>query len=228
MPLTLIHDWVVVACQAHPLEVPTVIVPDPPAPVWVRLAGVKVYVQVLAACVTVKTRPAIVSVPVRCAALVFGVTVKVAEPAPEPVEPAVTVIQATPLVAVQLQPVVVVTAADPFAPAAGTDWLVGEIENAHADAFCVTVNVWPPIVTVPVRDCVAELAVALNVTVPPPVPLAPPVTVSQLVLLLTAVQLQPVPAVTLVSPVPLPEPIVLLAGEIVTVQATPAWVTAKV
>ena len=84
--------------------------------------------------------------PVRWVVLVLGAMVKLTEPAPEPVAPLVMVIQAAPLPAVQLQPVVVVTAADPVPPAAVTVWLVGEIENEHADAFCVTVNVWPPIV----------------------------------------------------------------------------------
>ncbi len=73
--------------------------------------------------------------------LVLGATVKVADPAPEPVAPPVTVIQVALLAAVQLQPVVVVTVADPFPPAAATVCAVGEIENVHADAFCVTVNV---------------------------------------------------------------------------------------
>ena len=57
-----------------------------------------------------------------------------------------------------------------------------------------TVNGTPPIVSVPVRDAPA-LAATLNVVVPLPVPLAPPVIVSQ-VSLLVAVQLQPAAVVT--------------------------------
>jgi hypothetical protein len=49
---------------------------------------------------------------------------------------------------------------------------------------------------------VLALAAALKLTVPLPLPDAPPVTVNQLVLLLTAVQAQPFCAVTLVDPVP--------------------------
>ena len=179
-----------------------------------------------AACVTVNRRPAIIKLPVRCVVLVLGAIVKLTEPAPEPVAPLVMVIQEAPLPAVQLQPVVVVTATDPVPPAAVTVWLVGEIESEHADAFCVTVNVWPPIVTVPVRDCVAALAVTLNVTRPLPLPPPPPETVNQLALL-TAVQAHPSAAVTLVNPDPRPEPTVVLVGEIETAQPTPAWLTVK-
>ena len=105
----------------------------------------------LAACETVNVFPAIVSVPVRTAAIVLGATVKLAEPLPEPVAPAVTVIQVALLTDVQVQPVAVVTDAEPLSPAAGTDWLEGEIENVHPAGLCVTVNVWPPIVIVPLR-----------------------------------------------------------------------------
>ena len=47
-----------------------------------------------------------------------------------------------------------------------------------------------------------ELAAAVNVTVPLPVPDAPPVTVSQLVSLLEAVQLHQLPVVTVTVDVP--------------------------
>jgi hypothetical protein len=90
-------------------------------------------------------------VPLRCAVLVLGAIVKLAEPLPEPVAPAVTVIQVALLTAVQLHPAAVVTVVDPVPPAAGTDWLEGEIVNEHPAAPCVTVNVSPPIVAVPVR-----------------------------------------------------------------------------
>jgi len=65
----------------------------------------------------------------------------------------------------------------------------------HGAAACVTVNVWPPAVIVPVRDVVAEFAATVNVTVPLPDPLAPPVIVIQ-VALLAAVHAQPLPLVT--------------------------------
>ena len=65
-----------------------------------------------------------------------------------------------------------------------------------------TENVWPPIVSVPVRGVPLGFAVALNATVPLPVPLAPLVTVSQGVLLLTPVHAHPASVVTAVDPVP--------------------------
>ena len=75
---------------------------------------------------------------------------------------------------------------------------------------CVTLKLWPAIVNVPVRELVLLLAVALNATVPLPLPLAPPVTVNQ-DLLLTPVHAHPASDVTPVEPVPPPagtEPLV--------------------
>jgi len=61
-----------------------------------------------------------------------------------------------------------------------------------------------------------------------PLPEAPAVTVSQLVALLTAVQLHPVPAVTVTVPVVADEVGFDDVGEIVKVQGAPAWVTVNV
>ena len=72
----------------------------------------------------------------------------------------------------------------------------------QAAAACVTLNVWPPIVSVPVRALVFGLADALNATVPAPLPLAPLVTVNHDVLLLTPVHAHPASVVTAVDPVP--------------------------
>ena len=74
----------------------------------------------------------------------------------------------------------------------------------HAAAAWVTLNVCPPMVSVPVRGFVFGLDEALNATVPLPLPLAPLVTVSHEVLLLTPVHAHPVGAVTPVEPVPPP------------------------
>jgi hypothetical protein len=57
-------------------------------------------------------------------------------------------------------------------------------------------------VIVPVRGLVLGFAVALKATVPAPLPLAPLVTVSQGVLLLTPVHAHPASVVTEVDPVP--------------------------
>ena len=58
--------------------------------------------------------------------------------------------------------------------------------------------------SVPLRCVPLGFAVALNATVPPPLPLAPLVTVSHDVLLLTPVHAHPAPAVTVDDPVPPP------------------------
>ena len=68
-------------------------------------------------------------------------------------------------------------------------------------AACVTVNVAPAIVSVPVRVVVAVFAATLKDVVPLPDPVAPPVTVIHDALLV-ADQPQPVPAVTVLPPVP--------------------------
>ena len=72
--------------------------------------------------------PAIVTVPERVVATVFAATLKLTLPLPDPLAPAVTVIHAALLEAVQPQPASAVTATVPVPPAAGTDSLVGVIE----------------------------------------------------------------------------------------------------
>jgi hypothetical protein len=71
------------------------------------------------------------------------------------------VTQVDPLEAVQLQFDDVVTVTVPVPPLAGRVWLVGEIVNVHGAAGCVTVNVCPAIVIVPVRDDVVVFAATL-------------------------------------------------------------------
>ena len=82
----------------------------------------------------------------RCDELGLGATVKLTEPVPEPVAPRG---DGDPGRVARRRPGAPVGRRDgcrPAGAAAGTDWLVGEIENAHAAAACVTVNVWPAIV----------------------------------------------------------------------------------
>ena len=95
----------------------------------------------------------------------------------------------------------------------GTDW--------------VTVTVWPPTVTVALRDAVDVLAVAVTVTEPLPDPLPPLVMVSH-VALLVAVHVQPLVTVTVIVPVPPPAAILCVAGDRVGVHDTPACVTSTV
>ena len=81
---------------------------------------------------------------------------------PLPEAPAVTVIHASLLTAVQLQPVPAVTVTVPVAAAdvARLDEVGATVKVQGAPA-CVTVKVWPPIVIVPVRDVVPALAATL-------------------------------------------------------------------
>lgn len=148
---------------------------------------------------TVNVAPAIVRVPVRLAP-VFGATSNVMEPLPIPDSPLATVIQALLLTAVQGQSTAAVTVPLPIPPGAGNDWLVGDTVAEHALPACVTVNVAPAMVSVPVRVAPVLLATA-NVTAPFPVLEAPLVTVIQLTLL-TAVHEHQSAAVTVVVPVP--------------------------
>src|SRR5262245_57125863 len=79
---------------------------------------------------------------------------------------------------------------------------------------CVTVKVWPAMLSVPVRELELVLAATDQVTDPLPVPLAG-VQVSQAGALLEGVQLQPAPAVTVSVPLLAAAPTLLLLGEIV-------------
>jgi hypothetical protein len=106
------------------------------------------------------------------------------------------------LTAVHAHPVGAVTLVEPGPPPAATDCDAGETLTLHVTPAWLTVNVWPPIVIVPARVVPLGFAAALKLTVPLPLPVAPPVTVSQLVSLLTAVHAQPAADVTVVDPVP--------------------------
>jgi hypothetical protein len=78
----------------------------------------------------VKVCPPIVTVPVR-AVPVLRAAVTVTVPFPLPVAPAVMLSQAALLVAVHAHEPDADTATLTFAPAAGTDWLVGLIVTVH-------------------------------------------------------------------------------------------------
>ena len=71
-----------------------------------------------AACVIVNVWPATVTVPVRTPPG-FAATLNATEPFPVPLAPAMTVTQATLLLAVQVQPLATVTDADTSAPPPG-------------------------------------------------------------------------------------------------------------
>ena len=80
---------------------------------------------------TVKVRPAIVSVPVRVDVAVFAATLKPADPLPLPLAPLVTVIQVLLLPADHAHPVDDVTLVEPVPPVATTDKLFDEIANVQ-------------------------------------------------------------------------------------------------
>ena len=74
---------------------------------------------------------------------------------PLPVAPALIVSHVALLVAVHAQLLAAVTVTVPVIPADVTFADVVEIVEVHGAPACVTVNVFPPIVSVPVRDVVA-------------------------------------------------------------------------
>lgn len=131
----------------------------------------------------------------------FGATVKETVPPPLPLELPLIVIHAKVLDADHEQPADVVTVVDALPPAATTDCDVGEIANVQPVGSWVAVNVRPAIVAVAVRCRDVVFGVAVNVTVPLPVPLAPLVSVSHAVLL-AAVQAQPAVVVTVTDGAP--------------------------
>ena len=98
----------------------------------------------------VSVRPAIVSVPVRELVLVLAAIEYATVPEPVPLAPDVIVIHDTLLDAVHAHPLVVVTVAVPVVALADADAALGVVVYVHPPAW-VTVNVWPEIVSVPVR-----------------------------------------------------------------------------
>ena len=116
--------------------------------------------------------PAIVTDPVRCAVPVFAATVTLTVPLPVLPRPD-DVNHAALLVVLHAQVLPAVTATVTDSPAAGELRLLGAIVNVHGAPACVTLNVWPAIVTVPVRCAVPVFAATVTATVPLPVPLAP-------------------------------------------------------
>jgi hypothetical protein len=140
------------------------------------------------------------------------VTLPLPEPDPE------TVIQLPVADADQEQPACVVTPMVPVVAAAAI--ISDDGESVYVQPTpCVTVNVVPAIVIVPVRAA-PVFATTLNDTDPLPAPDAPLVTVIQL-LLLTAVQLHQSAAVTVVVPGPPAAVKVWLADEIVGAHGPP-------
>jgi len=225
--VSVIHGALLAAVQAQPAGAVTVLLPLPPAAAMDCVVGEIDGEQDAAACVTVNVAPAIVNVPVRLEATVFAAMLNVAEPLPDPVAPPVSVIHGALLTAVQLHPVAALTLLLPLPPAAVTDCVVGVIDGEHEAAACVTVNVAPAIVSVPVRLEATVFAATSKVTEPLPDPVAPPVRVIQAALL-APVHAQPVAAVTFPLPLPPAAAKDWPVGESDGEQAAAAWVTVNV
>ena len=128
--LMVIHATLLEAAQLQPVDAVTVTVPELPPDATLADVGEIVGAHAVA-CVTVKVLPAIVRVPVRLVVPVFAAAAMVTVPFPVPAAPAVTVIHAALLTAVHTQPAAALTVVPAVPPAAGSDWLVGEIVGAH-------------------------------------------------------------------------------------------------
>ena len=154
-------------------------------------------------------------VPWRDCACVLAAAEKKTVPFPLPLAPAVTASHDAPLDADHMHPAGALTAVEPVLALAATEALPGatEYEQFGAAADWFTVNVSSPMVIVACRVCVRLLVAAENVTVPLPVPFAPPVTVNHDGALLTAVHEHPEVAVTEVDPVPPLAAIVVLPDD---------------
>jgi len=126
-----IHVAVVDADHAHPVGAVIEKVLDPPDDVIDRLVGATVKVHGTPVWVTVTDCPAIVSVPLRCVAVVFAATEIDTVPVAVPVAPAVIVIHGEEDAAVQAQPIGAVTANVFDPPDDPNERLVGVTEYVH-------------------------------------------------------------------------------------------------
>ena len=89
---------------------------------------------------------------VRPVVLVLAAALNATALVPVPLAPDVTVSHDALLLAVHPQPLVAVMVTEPVPPADGSDWLFAESAYEQESADCVTVNVPPAIVIVPVRS----------------------------------------------------------------------------
>jgi len=145
----VIQAALLVAVHAQPAPAVTVTVPVVATDVLSSTDdGRIVNVHGAPGCVIVNVLPPIVSVPVRGVVLVFCVTLYVTVPLPVPLAPTPIVIQASLLVAVQLQPVPAVTAINPLAAIAdGRFEEVGEIVTVHDACATASATRATPVVT---------------------------------------------------------------------------------
>jgi hypothetical protein len=156
-----IHEVLLVAVQSHPLVAVTDTLLVPPAAVKLFPVGdIENEQGLLPDCVTVKVCPAIVAVPVRGVGSGLGCTLNPTSPLPLPDKPDVIVTKGEFDVAVQPQPDGALTATLLLPPVEPNVREVGEIVNTHPLPVpaCVTVNVRPATVIVPLLDVAPVLA----------------------------------------------------------------------
>src|SRR5687768_15623071 len=168
--------------------------------------------------------PATLMIPERDAVPVFGVTVNC--PVPEPVPLMSSVIQGADVDAVHSQAGCVVTVTVRVVDAPANVMMSGVTVKVHPAPGCVTTNVSPAIVSVPVRPDEDALFGATEKPTPPlPVRLAPLVIVIHGTSL-AAVQLQAAAVVTPTLPLPPAADMARLPCESVYAQLEPpGWVT---
>jgi hypothetical protein len=192
----LIHDDCSDEDHVQPAGEVTAKVALPPTYATSEDVGDTVYVQGTPAWLTVRVWPAIVIVPVRVALDELAAMVKATVPSPLPLAPPVIVIQLAVFAAVHAQPAGAVTAKVLDPAPAPTERLAGDTLYVQGvEPAWLTLSVWPAIVIVPLRLALDEFVATAKATVPPPVPLVPPVIVIQLTLL-AAVHTHPAGAVT--------------------------------
>lgn len=143
----------------------------------------------------------------------LAVTDMLTVPLPFPLAPLEIVSQLVLLLtAVHVQPVSVVTFVDAVPPPEMMFVVVDDRPYVQGAAPWLSVNVWPPIVSVPVRGAGLGLAAAANTIVPSPLPLVPDVMVSHVPALVTAVHVHPFGVSTAVELLPPPAIIDWLGG----------------
>ena len=126
--------------------------PLPPPAATETRTGATENEQVGLGSVTMKLCPAMVRVAVRATLVVFAAAVNPTVPNPVRFVPLEMVTHDAGLEALHGHPAAVVIVTMPVPPEAFNAWLAGEIEYEHATAAWVTVKVWPPTVTLPVRE----------------------------------------------------------------------------
>ena len=186
----------------HPAPIVTAIVPVLPVAAAAIVRGDTV-IEHPPGCVTVKVRPARVTVPVRCADPGLAATTIPTLPAPVLVAPPLMPSQLVLLVADHEQPLAVDTVTVAVSPPAGDVRLADEIEYVQAEAAAaawLTANERPAMVSVADLDVDAVFAATRKATVAVPLPLAPEVIVTQPAGL-AADHAQPLAAFTVTEPV---------------------------